>query len=322
MNNSQLEEQLSCDLKISKQLKPSIVSLRTINPIRQIVDTLVIPPNATKSFISLALGDPTLFGNLRIPVACLDSITTHLHSYKANGYGPSIGLLSARQAIAKMYTHKDAVITAKDVVVTSGCSDALNICIGVLCDEGTNILLPRPGFSLYETLASSKGVECRFYDLVAERSWEADLEMMEALVDDKTRAILVNNPSNPCGSVYSKEHLLDIIAFARRHNLPLIADEIYADMVFKGQTFYSMASLSQDVPVLTCGGIAKRYLVPGWRVGWIYVYDPTSVLDKIREGIVNLSQLIIGNPVFNVRCQQSCTSIGCRYFRLTAIIPR
>ena len=106
------------------------------------------------------------------------------------------------------------------------------------------------------------------------------------MIDANTVSIVVTNPSNPCGSVYSKKHLLDILAVAERHFLPIIGDEIYDGMVFKGQQFYSLASLSKNVPILSCGGIAKRYLVPGWRVGWILIYDKNETFKKEVSWIV------------------------------------
>lgn len=147
-----------------------------------------------------------------------------MNSYKANGYGPSIGLLPSREALAKHYSTDEAPLTAKDIYITSGCSDALNISIGVLCNEGQNILLPMPGFSLYETLASSKGIECKFYKLLPEKNWIIDLENLESLIDDKTAAILINNPSNPCGSNYSSEHLLKVLSVASKYSLPIISE--------------------------------------------------------------------------------------------------
>ena len=106
-----------------------------------------------------------------------------------------------------------------------------------------------------------------------ERQWEADIDHMEQLIDNDSVAIVIVNPSNPCGSVYSKQHLLDILAVAEKHNLPIIADEIYNGLVFKGQHTYPIASLSKNVPVLSCGGLGKKYLIPGWRVGWILIHD-------------------------------------------------
>ena len=113
-----------------------------------------------------------------------------------------------------------------------------------------------------------------------ERKWEADTDHMEQMIDKDTVAIVIVNPSNPCGSVFSKQHLLDILAVAEKHSLPIIADEIYADLVFKGQHSYPIASLSKNVPVLSCGGLAKKYLVPGWRVGWILIHDRNNRFKK------------------------------------------
>ncbi|XP_069758002.1 tyrosine aminotransferase isoform X2 [Narcine bancroftii] len=128
-----------------------------------------------------------------------------------------------------------------------------------------------------------------------EKSWEIDLQHMEALIDDKTACILVNNPSNPCGSVFNKSHLQNILAVAARNYLPIIADEIYADMVFSECNFIALGSLSRNVPILSCGGLAKRWLVPGWRMGWILIHDRNEILTReIRHGLVCLSQRILG----------------------------
>ena len=121
-----------------------------------------------------------------------------------------------------------------------------------------------------------------------DKQWEADLDHMEKLIDANTVAIVVVNPSNPCGSVYSKQHILEILAVAERHFLPVIADEVYAGLVFSGSKFYSIASLSQNVPVLSCGGMGKKYLVPGWRVGWILIHDKNDILKKEVLSFLNI----------------------------------
>ncbi|ORX56272.1 tyrosine aminotransferase [Hesseltinella vesiculosa] len=272
----------------------SAIAKRAHNPIRQIVDKLKLDPQATKTFISLSVGDPTVFGNFNIDSSANDAIIRQLHSFKHNGYGPAHGTADARQAVADMVTLPEAPVTANDVVLANGCSGALDICVNVLGNPGQNILLPRPGFSLYGSLAAIRSLESRYYNLLPESNWEADLAHMESLIDDQTCAILVNNPSNPCGSVYSREHLQAILALAAKHHVPIIADEIYCDLVFKGNTFYPMASLTSEVPILSVGGLAKKWLVPGWRVGWIVVYDQNNVFEQIREGLLNLSQVILG----------------------------
>lgn len=162
------------------------------------------------------------------------------------------------------------------MIVTSGCSGALEMCITALGSGGKhNILIPRPGFSLYAVIAKCRDIEVRYYDLEPSSNWQINLSQLKELIDDKTCAILLNNPSNPCGSVWAREHIIDCMLLAHKYRLVVIADEIYEDMVFEGSKYVPMAKVVEeqglDVPVLTCGGIAKRYLVPGWRLGWILI---------------------------------------------------
>lgn len=121
------------------------------------------------------------------------------------------------------------------------------------------------------------------------------MDDLENQIDDDTAAIVVINPSNPCGSVYDTEHLYEILDVASRNCLPIIADEIYEHFVFSGHKFVALSSLSKDVPILSCGGIAKRFLVPGWRMGWIIMHDRNNVLGKeVRKGLANMSTRILG----------------------------
>lgn len=128
------------------------------------------------------------------------------------------------------------------MILASGCSHAIDLSICVLAEHGQNILIPRPGFPLYKTLTSVYGVEYKQYNLVAEQDWAIDLEHLESLIDERTAAIVINNPSNPCGSVFSREHLLQILEIAERHRLPIIADEIYEKFVFAPEHYEGNAS--------------------------------------------------------------------------------
>jgi tyrosine aminotransferase len=112
---------------------------------------------------------------------------------------------------------------------------------------------------------------------------------MESLINDKTRAILINNPGNPCGNVFSYEHILEILKIAEKHKLPIIADEVYEFFTFPGVEFHSVASLSKNVPVLTCSGLTKRFLMPGIRMGWIIISDRGEKLKDIRLGLANVA---------------------------------
>jgi len=245
--------------------------------------------------ITLALGDPTIFGNLDTPDSVLLSVIKALQNKRNNGYAPSSGLVSARKAIAMKYSSSSYPITENDVYIASGCSGAITLAVQALANPGDNVLLPRPGFSLYATVAGHSGIQWRYYNLLPETQWECDLKDMASKIDDKTRCIVINNPSNPTGSNYSKQHLLDILDLAKKYKIPILSDEIYGDMVFEGETYYSLDSLSEDVPILACGGIAKRYCVPGWRVGWVLVHDRHKIFgNTVHESLQSLSQLILG----------------------------
>jgi len=269
-------------------------SLRLTNPIRDIVDQLNIPLNPNKVKISLSIGDPTVFGNLLSPENVDEALIQNIKTHQFNGYAHSTGYLETRSAIAQKYSTPSSPLIETDVVCTSGCSGALEMAIGVLGNEGQEILLPAPGFSIYQTICEYKGIIPVYYNLLPDKQWEADCENLDSLVTEKTVAILINNPSNPCGSVYSKEHLKKILQVAERHHLPIIADEIYAGMVFEKHEFHSIASLTSTVPVLSVGGISKLFIVPGWRLGWVLIHDRNHAFEEVRVGLLKLSQLILG----------------------------
>lgn len=121
-----------------------------------------------------------------------------------------------------------------------------------------------------------------------------DLVQLKSLIDNRTRAIIVNNPPNPTGIVISKNQLESILQIACEKRIPIIADEVYGTMTYNGAEFYPIATLKPKVPVLTCDGIAKRYLLPGWRLGWIIIHDRYSALRSIRDGLIALAQKIVG----------------------------
>lgn len=272
-------------------------SLRTINPIRNLVQNIRVKPNPAKSQIKLSVGDPTVYGNLAISTSIVDALCETLRSGRANGYSLSMGDFTARTAIAQRYSSSASHLSADDVFITSGASGALELALGALANEGDNVLLPSPGFPLFRTLAENFGIECRFYSLDSEQDWQIKLADIGRLVDERTRAILVNNPSNPCGSVFSQAHIKDILAVAEALRIPLIADEVYSDMVFTGE-FKSFGELSMEVPTLVVGGISKQFVVPGWRIGWVLVHDRGGVFEKagVRRGLRQLTtRMICGN---------------------------
>ncbi|XP_028392037.1 tyrosine aminotransferase-like [Dendronephthya gigantea] len=267
----------------------------TFNPIRNVVDTMTIEPNPDIKLISLTVGDPCVFGNLPPNEKCVQAFCDAIKSSKEDGYRPGHGTPVAREAVAKYFSTPEYTVNSEDVMLASGCSGAIELAIDVLADAGDNVLIPQPGFSLYDCLCGSKGIEIRHYRLIPEKCWEADLEAMTSLINEKTKCIVVINPSNPCGSVYTKEHLEAILAVAEKHKIPILCDEVYAFVTYGDRPFYSMGKLTKTVPVLTVGGIGKRFLVPGWRLGWVIVHDRNKIFgEEVRAGLRRLSQRVLG----------------------------
>lgn len=220
----------------------------------------------------------------------------------AAGYIPACGTLNARIAIAHYHSPPNATkpISPDQVIVANGCSGALELILTALLDEDSILLVPQPGFPLYQVICESHGATVAHYHLDPTNNWEIDLQHLECLMmNKKVRGMVVNNPSNPTGSVYSKTHLKAIMTLCQRHGLPIVADEIYGDLVHGDNSFTSMADISVDmgldVPVIVASGLAKQYLVPGWRVGWLVFFDNEScALQPILEAAKRLAQVILG----------------------------
>lgn len=269
-----------------------------VNPIRKIVDTMKLEPNpgAPEPMIRLSIGDPTVFGNFPPSETTKEAVIESIRGNKANGYAPSAGFPAAREAIASRYSYSNGKLDKSDVFITSGCSGALDLVFAALAIPGKNILIPAPGFSLYKTLATYHGIETRSYRCLPEKGWEIDLDHVASLVDENTVAMLITNPSNPTGSNFSRSHVTEIMERADALKLPIVADEIYGDLVYGGtEGFTPAASIKSHVPVIAVGGLAKQWLVPGWRLGWVMTYDRFGILGaNFKPALNNLTQLILG----------------------------
>ncbi|XP_008229009.1 PREDICTED: probable aminotransferase TAT2 [Prunus mume] len=234
----------------------------------------------------LGRGDPTEFRSFWTTQSAVDAVTDALQSFKFNSYCPTGGVLEARRAIAE-YLSRDLShkLLAEDVYLTGGCTQAIEIMVSVLARPGSNILLPRPGYPQYEARASFDHLEVRHFDLLPEKGWEVDLDAVEALADHNTAAIVIINPSNPCGNVFTYQHLEKIAKIAKKLGIFVISDEVYGHLTFGSNPFVPMGKFSSTVPVITLGSISKTWIVPGWKLGWIVKNDPKGIFDK--TGIVD-----------------------------------
>nr|APR64143.1 hypothetical protein [Populus tomentosa] len=239
----------------------------------------------TRQLIPLAHGDPSAFPCFRTTTVADEAVVEAVRSAKYNHYAPTVGLLPARRSVAD-HLNRDLPykLSSDDVFLTLGCTQAIEITITVLARPGANILLPRPGFPYYEARAAHSHLEARHFDLIPEKGWEVDLDAVEALADENTVAMVVINPGNPCGSVYSYQHLQKIAETARKLGIMVIADEVYGHLTFGNSPFVPMGVFGSIVPVLTLGSISKRWIVPGWRIGWLVASDPNGILQE--SGVV------------------------------------
>ncbi|KAL6630060.1 hypothetical protein ACP70R_029825 [Stipagrostis hirtigluma subsp. patula] len=229
----------------------------------------------------LGHGDPSPFACFRTATAAAEAVAAAATSGKHNSYPSAAGVDEARSAVAS-YLSRDLPyeLSPGDVVLTAGCNHAVEIMMAVLATPGANVLLPRPGYPLYEARAALGALEFRHYDLLPEKEWEVDIQGVEALADENTVALVIVNPNNPCGCVYSSDHLAKIAATARKLGVMVISDEIYDHFAFGSKPFVPMGVFGDIAPVMTLGGISKRWMVPGWRLGWIALTDPKGVLRK------------------------------------------
>ncbi|URD82069.1 Beta-eliminating lyase [Musa troglodytarum] len=150
------------------------------------------------------------------------------------------------------------VVRENDIYLTVCGMQGIHVCFTTLASPGCNLLLPRPGFSSYESAADLASIEVRFYDLVPGRGWEPDLQQLRSLADSATAWLVVINPNNPRGAIYFGAHLQQIDETARDLHIPVIADEIYGHIVFGGSSFVPMASFAHLSPVNTIGSLSNR----------------------------------------------------------------
>ncbi|KAL0001989.1 hypothetical protein SO802_015770 [Lithocarpus litseifolius] len=231
--------------------------------------------------IPLGRADPTEFPSYRTTPVAPDAVADATYSYNFNCYPPTVGIAEARRAVAE-YLSKDFPyqLSPDDVYLTAGCTQAIEIVVSVLARPNANILFPRPGYPQYEARASCSKLEARHFDLIPEKGWEVDLDSVEALADENTVAMVIINPSNPCGNVFTYQHLKEIAETASRLGIFVISDEVYGHLAFGSNPFVPMGVFGSTVPVLTLGSIAKRWIVPGWRLGWIVTSDPNGIFHQ------------------------------------------
>ena len=238
-----------------------------------------------KTILPLNIGDPLNF-DFCTPPHLIAAVEKAMRDGR-NGYAPSLGIPEAVEAI-RAEAERKGIRNIQSVFLTAGVSEALDICLTALVNAGENVLTPCPEYPLYSAVLAKLGAQPNSYLLDEKNEWQPDLEDIARKINSGTRAIVVGNPNNPTGAVYSRQTLERIAELARRNNLVIFADEIYDKLILDGEPHTSLAALAPDVPVVTFNGLSKSYLVPGWRVGWGVVSGDAAAVKPYLEGIHQL----------------------------------
>lgn len=240
--------------------------------------------------LPLNVGDPLNF-DFHTPPHIIEAAYKAMRDGK-NGYAPSPGIPQALEAIRGEAARK-GITTVRDVFVTSGVSETVDLCISALVNEGENILTPKPDYPLYSAVLCKLGIDLNAYDLAEDDAWQPELADIERKLTPHSRAIVLINPNNPTGSLCSRHMLEQIAELARRHNLVVFSDEIYDKLILEGTPedptpHLAFAAVAPDVPSITFGGMSKNYLVPGWRIGWGIASGDAAAIRPYIEGIHRL----------------------------------
>ena len=235
----------------------------------------------------LNIGDPIPFG-FHTPPHLIEAVERALRDGH-NGYVASVGIEPARRAIAAEYTARGVAVSPDRVVVTSGTSEGIELALGAMVDAGDDVLVPTPTYPLYTAVLAKIGARAVYYRTDPARGWQPDVDHIARLITPRTRALVVIDPNNPTGAVYSEATRRQMIALAENAGIPILADEVYSDVAFDGPTPL-LGSLAPDAAIVSFSSLSKAYLAPGWRTGWIVVGgsdrmdDLLAAVKKMADG--------------------------------------
>ncbi|MFT4187288.1 MAG: pyridoxal phosphate-dependent aminotransferase [Aeromicrobium sp.] len=240
--------------------------------------------------LKLNIGNPQPFG-FDAPAEILQDVIAGLAG--SAGYSDSKGILPARRAVVHHYQLIEGFphLDIDHVWIGNGVSELIQIALQALLDNGDEVLVPMPDYPLWTAVTNLAGGRPVHYRCDEANDWNPDLEDLESKITDRTKAIVVINPNNPTGAVYSKETLEKIVELARRHSLILMADEIYDKILYGEAKHHALAALAPDVLTLTFNGLSKAYRVCGYRAGWLAVTGPLERAGDYLEGITLLASM-------------------------------
>ena len=257
--------------------------------IRNVVQAAERLERQGRKVIYLNIGDPQAFGFKPpqevievVERACRDDFT---------GYSHSAGLRSAREAVAQYASALGAETSPNDVVITSGASEGADLVLSALVNPGDEVLLPAPGYPIYPAIVNKLGATVRYYNLNHKTNWQPPIDEIKSLINKRTRAIVLINPSNPTGAITPDDTTKLLLEMASEHDLLVISDEVYRELCFK-QTPTSASVLAEEsgAPVVVLESLSKTHMLSGWRVGWMRFTSG----DRTREILAAVNRLANG----------------------------
>ena len=270
--------------------------------------------------LKLNIGNPAPFG-FRAPDAVLRAVRDGLPD--SQGYSESKGIVEAREAIAAYCRDQKKIpgVTPDDVYTGNGVSEFISICMQALLDHGDEILVPSPDYPLWTAAATLAGGTVVHYLCDEQADWEPDLGDIRRKITPYTKALVLINPNNPTGVLYSDETLLKIADLAREHGLIVFADEIYDRLVMDGLTHSSFAALAPDVPTVTMSGLSKSHLVAGYRIGWICLSGDRAALRSYVEGLNMLASMRLCSNVQAQHAVKAALEPACQAESQQMLLP-
>jgi alanine-synthesizing transaminase len=236
-----------------------------------------------KKIYYLNIGDPAAF-DFKTPQYVKDALCKAIDEDN-NYYSVSEGKPELREAIVRKEKRVNNVnITSNNVIVTEGISEGIEMILAALVEKGDEILFPGPTYPPYISYTRFFEGTPVSYETIEDEGWVPNIDDLRSKISPKTRAIVITNPNNPTGSVYSEKMIKEMLDIAGEHDLPLLSDEIYDQLTYEKE-FVSTASLSKDVPVVGLNGFSKVYQMTGWRLGYMYFKGEGKQLDDLRMGV-------------------------------------
>ena len=255
--------------------------------IRNVVRAAEALERKGRRVIYLNIGDPQSFG-FRPPDFVIEAVNRAV-SEKFSGYSHSSGLPEAREAIARYATKLGSPTETKDVVVTSGASEAADLTLTALVDPGDEVLLPAPGYPIYPAIVGKLGAHARYYHLQPHDNWHPSVDEVRSLINPRTRAIVLINPSNPAGSITPDNTTRELLALAAERDLLVLSDEVYRELCFTtAPTAASVLAKETGAAVVTLESLSKTHMLSGWRIGWLRFTHPER-MGGIADAVVKLA---------------------------------